>query len=480
MTVGLLVGTVLGAVVGLVVGWLLRAPRQAALSAEAQGAAARLTDALDRVAQLSDEARRVPGLEVELARRDEQLEHERRLSAERTAAFEETRVQLTGEFARLSNQALAENNQQFLTLADQRLREAQQSAAGDLAQRQQAIEALVSPLREQLGRYELGVVDLERHRQDAYRGLVEQMQQMGLSHQQLQRETKNLAAALRSPSARGRWGELQLRKVVEMAGMVEHCDFELQVVAEGDDGRVRPDLVAHLPGGKHVVVDAKVPLEAFQSAVETESENDRLALFAAHARQVRGHVETLAKKAYWRQFDPSPDFVVAFIPGDPLLAAALEHDPSLLEYAIANHVVLATPLTLISILRAVSAGWQQEALARNAREVQELGKQLYERLSTFGSHLGKLGRSLSAAVGAYNDAVGSVEGRVLVSARRFPELGVETGDVELDVLEPLAGTARPLQATELVRAEELEAAERAALRALPPLAGPATPVASEG
>ncbi|HMD44702.1 MAG TPA: DNA recombination protein RmuC [Acidimicrobiales bacterium] len=472
MTVGVLLGVVLGAAIGFAVGFVWRAHRQVRAVAESQAAEARLADALARMERSTDEAKaasaRAAELEVDKARLSEQLEHERRHSDERAAAWEETRHQLLAEFARLSGQALANNNEQFLALADQRLKEAHQSAAGDLAQRQQAIEALVAPLREQLGRYEQGVVTLERNRQDAYRGLIEQVHALGQSHDQLQRETKNLATALRSPSARGRWGELQLRKVVEMAGMVEHCDFDVQVVADGDDGRLRPDLIARLPGGKQVVVDAKVPLEAFQAAVEAESEDERRLLFASHARQVRAHVEALSKKAYWRQFEPSPEFVVAFIPGDPLLGAALEHDPSLIEYAVANNVLLATPVTLISLLRAVSYGWQQEALAENARAVQQLGKQLYERLASLGGHLNKVGRHLTGAVEAFNDAIGSMESRVLVSARRFPEMGV-VGEREKDlpVLEPVVASARAVQAPELMASAAAESDDRAELRALP-------------
>jgi len=257
--------------------------------------------------------------------------------------------------------------------------------------------------------------------------------------------------ALRSPQTRGRWGELQLRRVVEMAGMLERCDFSEQVSSDGDTGRQRPDMVVHLPGGKNVAVDAKVPMQAFLDANEAEDESERRLHLANHGRQMKAHVDTLAKKEYWKRVDPSPEFVVAFIPGDPLLTAALEHEPGLMEYAVANHVLLATPTSLIALLRAVAYGWQQEALTENARQVQVLGAQLYERISVLGDHMAGVGRSLTGAVAAYNKAVGSLEGRVLVTARRFVEMGVVgAGERELAEPQPIESAARPVQAAELL------------------------------
>ena len=277
------------------------------------------------------------------------------------------------------------------------------------------------------------------------------MRQLTGSHERLERETRNLVTALRSPQTRGRWGELQLRRVVEMAGMLERCDFSEQVTSDGDAGRMRPDLVVHLPGGKNVAVDAKVPLQAFLDANEADDESVRRAHLAAHGRQMKAHVDALAKKEYWKRVEPSPEFVVAFIPGDPLLTAALEHEPGLMEYAVANHVLLATPTSLIALLRAVAYGWQQEALTENARQVQVLGAQLYERISVLGEHMAGVGRSLTTAVTAYNRAVGSLEGRVLVTARRFVEMGV-VGAGEREPVQPLPVdiVTRPLQAAELV------------------------------
>ncbi len=454
MTAGILIGIVVGAAVGLTVGVAVFSGRARQSAAEARVAGTAWAEAAVVRQRIEDELRtstqEMRTLEVEGARLAEQLISERRVAEQRCVDQEEARRRSADEFARLSAEALAANNEQFMTLADARLQEARQAAVGDLTQRHQAIEQLVAPLREQLGKYEEGLVALERHRQDAYRGLLGQVEQLTSSQERLQRETRNLSTAMRSPAARGRWGELQLRKVVEMAGMLEHCDFEVQVHAASDTGRLRPDLVAHLPGGKQVVVDAKVPLEAFQLAVDADSEDERRTAYVAHARQVRAHVDALSKKEYWRQFDRSPEFVVAFVPGDPLLAAAFEHDPGLIEHAVANDVLLATPTTLISLLRAVAYGWQQEALTENARAVQQLGRQLYDRLATLGGHLGKLGRSLTSSVEAYNSAVGSIETRVMVTARQFPELGVGSGDRPIPEAEPVVALAREVQTPELL------------------------------
>jgi DNA recombination protein RmuC len=358
---------------------------------------------------------------------------------------------MADEFARLSSEALRQNADQFLVLADTRLGETRRAADVDLASRQEEISRLLAPIAEQLGRYDEGMQRLELERQRAYTALTEQMRHLTSSHERLQRETRNLVTALRSPQTRGRWGELQLRRVVEMAGMLERCDFSEQVTSDGDAGRMRPDLVVHLPGGKNVAVDAKVPMQAFLDANEAEDEAGRRMHLASHGRQMKAHVDALAKKEYWKRVDPSPEFVVAFIPGDPLLTAALEHEPGLMEYAVANHVLLATPTSLIALLRAVAYGWQQEALTENARQVQVLGAQLYERVSVLGEHMAGVGRSLTGAVTAYNRAVGSLEGRVLVTARRFVEMGVVgAGEQDLARAVPVEAAVRPLQAVELV------------------------------
>lgn len=457
MTVGVLVGLIIGGVLGFLSGVLLYLHRRSELIGARQADAALLADAraaLDRTgADLDSVRQRARELEIERVRLATDLEHARQGAAERDEAWDSAREHLVNEFARLSHQALASNNEQFLSLADARLKESQQASSSDLSLRQQAIETMVRPLHVQLERYENELRNLERMRNDAYRDLVQKVQELDTTQKGLERETRNLASALRSPTVRGRWGELQLRKVVEMAGMLQHCDFELQLTTSGVQERLRPDMVVHLPGDRHVVVDAKVPLEAFQRAVESEDDEERRSQFIHHARQVRSHIEALAKKEYWKHFGPSPEFVVAFIPGDPLLSVAFEQDPGLIDFAVANHVLPATPTTLISLLWAVAYGWRQDALAENAREIQRLGSELYQRLSTMGDHVVKLGRTLGSSIEAYNAVVGSLESRVLVTARKFPELGVPGSDKGPPELEQVEVTTRRLQSPELGEAE---------------------------
>ncbi len=458
MITGLVLGLVAGAALGLVVGLLVRAGQVTA----ARTAEARHADAEARVsardaeleavrAALAGGQRELTEVRAETARLEAELAHACSTSEERAGTLEEVRQQLTGEFARLSTLALRQNNEQFLQLAEAKLGETRQAADGELAKRQEAIEQLLKPIGDQLGKYEEGMHRLEVERQRAYTTLTEQMKHLSISHDQLQKETRNLVTALRSPQARGRWGELQLRRVVEMAGMLEQCDFSEQVSSDGDTGRMRPDMVVHLPGGKNVVVDAKVPMQAFLDANEADDESERRLHLVSHGRQMKAHVDALSKKEYWKRVDPSPEFVVAFIPGDPLLTAALEHEPGLMEYAVANHVLLATPTSLIALLRAVAYGWQQDALAENARQIQVLGTELYERISVLGEHVAGVGKGLTSAVTAYNRAVGSLETRVLVTARRFAEMGVP-GAGELTPPNPVESATRALQAPELAPA----------------------------
>jgi DNA recombination protein RmuC len=442
-----------GLVIGLVIGVVTQQARRARLAAAVRLAQSRLADAQATVVrqqgQLDATARSAAEAETARAVAISELELVRRASAETAARVEEERSRLTGAFAELSAQALAQNNEQFLALADTRFNEARTAAQGDLDHRQASIAQLLTPLSETLARYERGIQHLEAERQGAYAGLSEKVAQLHLGHQELQRETRNLVTALRAPQTRGRWGEVQLRRVAEMAGMLAHCDFEEQVSTATDDGRLRPDMVVRMPGGGQVVVDAKVPLDAFLQLVDADDDEARALHRAHHARQLRGHVDQLAKKEYWRQFERSPQLVVAFIPGDQLLAAAFEADPSLQEHAMANNVLLTTPVTLIALLRTVALGWKQETMAENAREVQKLGSELYERLRVMTGHLQSLQRSLTGTVEAYNRAVGSLESRVLVTARRFPSLGVVVGEssgiVELSAIE---AAPRRLQAVE--------------------------------
>jgi DNA recombination protein RmuC len=455
MNAGVLIGLVLGTCVGLLVGYLLWGRRAAGVLADGRLAEERLADAQSSLARVGAQYERATRSLAELqagnARLGAELEQARRSVAQRDQAWEEDRDRLVGAFAQLSTEALRANTEQFLSLADAKLRDAQETARGELGQRQEAISQLLTPLKDLLTRYESGLRQMELDRKDAYSGLTEQVRQLAATQDRLKKETQNLVTALRAPQTRGRWGEMQLRRVVEMAGMVAHCDFDEQVTTTNEDGRLRPDLVVHLPGGAHVVVDAKVPLDAFLRAAEAEDEETRQSQLVAHARQLRTHIDQLAKREYWRQFDPSPDFVVAFVPGDPLLDAAFEQDGELIEHAIASRVLITTPTTLIALLRTFAQGWRDEAMAENARLVKDLGTDLYDRLRVLGGHFAKMHRSLTATVEAFNDAVGSLESRVLVTARRFPDLSVVGHDAkEIAELHPVTATPRLVQAAELL------------------------------
>ena len=388
-------------------------------------------------------------LKADVARVTEKLEAERALAAERLVVVEKAREELTSTFSALSGQALQSNNQMFLDLAAQTLGRFQQDAKGDLERRQQAIQDLVAPVKLSLDKLDGRIHDIERLREGAYQALTTQVRVLAEGQGDLRRETFSLVKALRQPVARGRWGELQLRKVVEMAGMVEYCDFVEQASINGEDGRLRPDLVVRLPGGLNIVVDAKTPLSAYLDAAETDDDDVRKKHLIDHARQVRDHMTQLGRKSYQDQFDPTPDLVVLFLPGEMLFSAALQQDPQLIEFGVGEKVVLATPTTLITLLRTVAYGWKQEALARNAQEISELGRQLHDRISVLAGHWARVGRNLGEAVGAYNSAVASMETRVLVSARRFRDLKAVPDEREIDVLEPIETIPRTLDVPEL-------------------------------
>ncbi len=385
---------------------------------------------------------------AENAALEAQLREERRSSGEKLRLLEEAREKLSDSFQALSAEALRQNNQSFLDLAKTALEKFQEGARGDLDKRQHAIGEMVRPVRESLDKVDLKINELERARTGAYESLNAQVRTLVDSQNLLRSETSNLSRALRSPNVRGRWGEIQLRRVVEIAGMLEHCDFHEQETAGNAEGKVRPDLIVRLAGGKSIVVDAKAPLAAYLEAIEASEENVRQVKLHAHASQLRAHIESLTKKAYWAQFQPAPEFVVLFLPGETFFSAALERDPALIEYGADRHVILATPTTLIALLRAVFYGWRQERLARNAKEISDLGQELFKRLADVGGHLDRLGKSLNGSVESFNRAVGSLESRVLVTARKFKELDAAQAGVEIELLTPVERTARAIQAPE--------------------------------
>ncbi|WP_150245359.1 DNA recombination protein RmuC [Nocardiopsis quinghaiensis] len=364
-----------------------------------------------------------------------------RAAQERASYVEE---QLADRFRALSAQALDQSNQRFLELAEGRMRAVNAEAGGDLDERRRAVERMVEPLTETLNRVERQLREVDAGRAAAHAELAKQVEYVREGSERLREQTQSLVTALRRPEARGRWGELQLRRVAELAGMGPHCDFEEQAATR--DGARRPDMVVRLAGGKNIIVDSKVPLAAYLDAVEA-GQDEAARHLRVHARHLRTHVDQLAAKSYWTSFTPAPEFVVLFIPGEAFLAPALEYDPELLEHAMARRVHIATPTTLISLLRTAQYAWQQEALSENARAVFDLGKQLHERLGTLGGHVEGLGRALTRTVSAYNQTVGSLESRVLVTARRFGELGLVDG--ELDRLSGVEERPRTTAAPEL-------------------------------
>jgi len=444
-----------GAVIGAVVVWLgLRAKSQRSYE---DGRAASVTEIATLNERLSAKDREAQKLQLALdsetaeraSARDEtsslkaQLAAEQRGSREREESFKQATAELAEKFKALSRDALKDNNQEFLNLARATLEKFQVTAKGDLEQRQQAIDQLVKPLRESLDKVDGKIEEMERIRAGAYSGLIEQVKTLASSHQQLQAETGNLVKALRTPHVRGRWGEIQLRRVVELAGMVQYCDFTEQETLANEDGRIRPDVIVRLPGNRTIVVDAKVPFEAFYESISTADDSIRLERLKEHARLVRTHIGALSRKSYWEAVQPAPEFVLLFLPGETFYSAALEQDPKLIEDGINQKVIIATPTTLIALLKAISYGWQQEQRAANADEVGKLGKELYDRLRIFLSHFSDIGKNLDRALESYNKGVGSLEARVLVTARKFKERNAINGE-EIESLEPIDKLARPL------------------------------------
>jgi DNA recombination protein RmuC len=380
-----------------------------------------------------------------------ELNKERAVHAERLKTYADAEAKMRDAFQAMSAEALKSNNQAFLTLAESRLREARSEATADIDARKKAIDDLVAPLAKVIEQVDREIKDSERHRVETNAALMQRLSAIDTMGRDLRGETARLIDALKRPGVRGRWGELQLKRVVELAGMIEHCDFDEQqtLTSTNGDRRMRPDVIVNLPGGKHVIVDAKVPLDAYLKALEAPDEATRQALLCDHARQVRTHLTQLSSKDYAAHIPSSPEFVVMFLPGEMFFSAALEQDPSLIEFGVDLRVIPASPTTLIALLRAVAYGWQQEAMEENARKISELGRGLYDAVRVLGGHFDTLGARLKSSLEAYNQAVGSLEGNVLVKARRFKELQATNGAEEIKVLEPIDRVPRMLQAREL-------------------------------
>ncbi len=397
----------------------------------------------------AEQLERMPALEMALKEREQELAQstwEYKSIEEKLKTLLQAEEQLKTVFRSLSSEALERNNRNFIDLAKATLEKYQEGAKGDLEKKQQAIGELLKPMKEALVKLDQGINHIEKERKADQQSLKEQVKSLLETEKQLKHETSNLVKALRTPLARGRWGEVQLRRVVELAGMLNHCDFYEQQQETHEQTRYRPDLIVRLPGGRQVVVDSKVPLEAYLEAIQCADEEQRLNLLKNHARQVRSHVMALSKKAYWEHFQPSPEFVILFLPAETFFSAALEHDPSLIELGAEQRVIIATPTTLIALLRAVAYGWQQENLTRQVEKMHELGQELYKRLADMTSHFSKVGRGLSSAVEAYNKGIGSLESRVLVSARKFKEMGVVTGALEIEEIELVEKIPREIAA----------------------------------
>src|ERR1700754_2923950 len=420
---------------------------RATLIERLSGKEGQLRDAQEALDREKDESERLRGENAgnlaNLLALQTRLEDERRASQEKLALLSTAEEKLTDAFKALSADALRNNNRSFLDLAKQNLETFQQNAKGDLDGRQRAINELIKPLKESLEKVDGRIGELEKTRAGAYSELREQVKVLAQSHLQLQSETGNLVKALRAPHVRGRWGEIQLRRVVELAGMLQYCDFIEQETVNGEDVRIRPDLIVHLPGKRTIVVDSKVPFDAFYESISATDEEVRAARLKDHARLVRTHINNLSRKAYWETVQPTPEFVLLFLPGETFYNAALENDPKLIEDGVAQNVIIATPTTLIALLKAISYGWSQEQMAKNAQEVSNLAKTLYERIRIFTKHFDEVGKSLDRALEFYNKGVGSLETRVLVTARRFKELGAISGE-EIEILEPLDKAARPM------------------------------------
>lgn len=428
--------------VGFIVGFLL----QKMLSSRTEGELSHARSSLDEFkSELHGLREKLEIVQTEKAGLMTALEHERKTMAEKLKLLEDAKEQMSHMFKSLSQDVMASNRESFLSLAQERLKQFQDNAQNDLEKRQKAIKDLVDPVNKSLENMDKKIIDLEKAREGAYGELREHLTSMKTDQDKLRYETASLVQALRSPSARGQWGELQLKRTLEMAGMVEGIHYKQQAVTESG---TRPDVIVFLPGGQNIVIDAKAPIEAYLDALkENNSEQERETQLKRHARHVRDHFQKLGSKKYWAQFD-TPEFVLMFLPGESYFSAALEHDPSLIEAGVDNRVIPATPTTLIAMLRAVAYGWRQEALAENAKEISDLGRDLYKRLSVFGGHMADIGKGIDKAMSSYNKAVGSLERNVLSAARKFEDLETTPEKTELPDLKTLEESPRRLTAPE--------------------------------
>lgn len=470
IVLALLIGLLAGGAVATVLLSKLHGVALAHRESETSAVLAELNGQKIEVARLQERAERLDQLEADLAARDEhvgnlqeeithfreerraletQLAERNKALEEQRAMLDESREKLKESFEALSSEALRKNNQSFLDLAKEALLGQQNESKSELEKRKQAIEEMVRPLKETLTEVTKQVSELEQKRASAYATMGEQVRSLMESQTTLQKETRNLVQALRAPNQRGRWGEMQLRRVVELAGMLDKVDFDEQVSKDTEEGRQRPDMIVRLPNENTIVVDAKTPLIAYLDALECQDEDQKRALLADHARHVRRHIEQLSNKNYSKDFKQSVELVVMFIPSEPVLSAAIEQDSSLIEFGAEKKVLLATPTTLIGLLRAVAFGWRQEALARDAHKIAEAGAELYNRLTKMSDHFARVGKNLDTAVGAYNDMVGSLETRVLPKAREIKELQQSTHLAVIEELKPLDKKTRAIQAPEM-------------------------------
>ena len=442
----LLIGLLFGATLGGLIAWLLVRARALLLGEQVRQSEQQLAQAR---AELEGKNNLILEASKTMAQLEATLEHERKAAEEKLALLKGAREELEKSFQALSAEALKDNNDSFLKLAKTAFGDYQNQAKSELEKKREAIEHLVTPLQQSLKEVNEQIHELENTRKEAYGSITTQLKSLLQSEQKLQSETGKLVKALREPTRRGQWGEIQLHRVVEYAGMLPHCDFIEQASVTTEEGRLRPDLIVNLPGGKKVVVDAKAPLQALLEAMETDDEQVKSERLKDHAKHIRKHMADLSSKDYCAHIEPTPDFVILFLPQESLFHVAYENDPQLMEDGISQGVFLASPLTLIALLRAIHYGWHQEMIAEKAQEIADLGRDLYDRIRTLADHFANLGKGLDKAVESYNKAVGSLESRVLISARQFTKLGAASKE-EIPALEPIEKSSRSLQAPELI------------------------------